>query len=138
MFLLKFLLCDQEEEKKEVVRTKAEGSNQQEDAAKGVSKDQQGVKNYAITSYMKLLTQRVHRLEQEISRQKKISVVMVNNEKNEQRDSKPYKVDLVEDSYAAPAQQNVTNLKAVKPDGSPKIERLRHEPTSVEEAGQIA
>ena len=42
--------------------------------------DKVSAKKYAITSYLKLLTSRVLRLEQEMSRHKKVSIIMVENE----------------------------------------------------------
>ena len=45
-------------------------------------------KKYAVTSYLKLLTARVLRLEQEMARHKKVSVIMVgkNGEETEEED----------------------------------------------------
>lgn len=90
-FMLKFLLCSSEGTESEL-RTNAASVTpnlEHEPAAQRVVKareseemtivvtENEAAKKYAMTSYIKLLTQRVLRLEQEINRQKKLSVVVV-------------------------------------------------------------
>ena len=55
---------------------RGEVSHQGEEAELKVS-DAHTAKNYAVTSFLKLLTARVVRLEQEMARHKKVSVVML-------------------------------------------------------------
>ena len=86
-FILKFLMCNQktsdgldpptpvkEEPAKEVVEEEDEFT---------VS-DAKTAKKYAVTSYLKLLTARVLRLEQEMARHKKVSVIMVGDKEKEE------------------------------------------------------
>ena len=60
--------------------------------------DQQAEKKYAITSYLKLLTSRVLRLEQEMSRHKKVSIILhsgdVEDESTDEAQQRAYVADV--------------------------------------------
>lgn len=66
IFTLKFLLCSGKQAGTETHKKK----DQEEEEAGGM-------KGYAMTSYLKLITARVIKLEQEMARHKKVSLVMV-------------------------------------------------------------
>ena len=93
-FILKFLMCNElnqdgtvpepEEEKEEVVEETSEKETEEDDAF--VITDQKTAKKYAITSYLKLLTPRVLRLEQDMARHKKVSVIMMNEDGEKQEE----------------------------------------------------
>ena len=92
MFILKFLLCNERnqdgslpknEEPEEEVEEEEEEEEKEESDADGdfTITDRAAAKKYAITSYMKLLTARVLRLEEEMARHKKVSVIMYDDGK---------------------------------------------------------
>ena len=56
--------------------------------------DRTSAKKYAITSYLKLLTARVIKLEQEMSRHKKVSIIMVGKEAEKSRRCSKYVADV--------------------------------------------
>ena len=93
MFILKFLLCNErnqdgtlpkdeetESEDEQSEEKKEEKHDSDEDGDYTIT-DNAAAKKYAITSYLKLLTARVLRLEEEMARHKKVSVIMYDDGK---------------------------------------------------------
>ena len=81
-FILKFLMCNQKtsdglDPPTPVVEEPAENVEKEEEEDEFTVSDSKTAKKYAVTSYLKLLTARVLRLEQEMARHKKVSVIMV-------------------------------------------------------------
>ena len=87
-FILKFLMCNQKtsdglDPPTPVKEEPAENVEKEEEDEFTVS-DAKTAKKYAVTSYLKLLTARVLRLEQEMARHKKVSVIMVGDKEKEE------------------------------------------------------
>ena len=87
MFALKFLLAnnqakgtdiDGQNKNSKSKRNRNDAGDELDDDEGFAITDQHSAKKYAITSYLKLLTARVLKLEQEMSRHKKVSVIMTN------------------------------------------------------------
>ena len=101
MFILKFLLCDKrnqdgslpkdEETEEEDEKDEDKQSEKEESDADGdfTITDKAAAKKYAITSYLKLLTARVLRLEEEMARHKKVSVIMYDDGKASKPEPEP-------------------------------------------------
>ena len=92
-FILKFLMCNQKtsdgldpRSPLKAERDKNEANEQEEDDEFTIS-DAKTAKKYAVTSYLKLLTARVLRLEQEMAKHKKVSVIMVGDKQDEGGDA---------------------------------------------------
>ena len=89
LFVLKFLLCDKRNQdgslpkNEETEEDDDKQSEKEESDADGdfTITDKAAAKKYAITSYLKLLTARVLRLEEEMARHKKVSVIMYDDGK---------------------------------------------------------
>ena len=92
-FILKFLMCNQKTSDGLDSRSplKAErdkdAANEQEEDDEFTVSDAKTAKKYAVTSYLKLLTARVLRLEQEMAKHKKVSVIMVGDKQDEDGDA---------------------------------------------------
>jgi len=77
IFILKFLLCSGDKVQKGD-GSQAVDSKEDEEEDYTIT-DKETAKKYAMTSYLKLLTARVLRLEEDMARQKKVSLIMVGN-----------------------------------------------------------
>lgn len=83
IFILKFLLCNKDAEKQK--DSDMEAKKKEEEDEDFTITDKGTARKYAITSYLKLLTTRVLRLEQELAKKNKVSLIMVGNDENEDK-----------------------------------------------------